>query len=76
MKTLKKYAAPIFMIGVFEAIAITLWLTLNNVFYFFNFTHIGGCISIGLLLYIKICKADSPACGWIIHVSVFGINQQ
>lgn len=56
MKTLKKYAAPIFMIGVFEAIAITLWLTLNNVFYFFNFTYIGGCISIGLLLYIKKVK--------------------
>ncbi|MGL5440176.1 MAG: 4Fe-4S binding protein [Filifactoraceae bacterium] len=56
MKTFKKYAAPIFMFAVFEAIAITLWFTLDNIFYFFNFTYIGGFISVGLLLYIKKVK--------------------
>lgn len=38
MKTLKKYAAPIIMFAIFEAIAITLWLTLDNLFYLLNFT--------------------------------------
>lgn len=56
MKILKKYSAPIVMFAVFEAIAITLWLTLDNIFYLFNFTYIGGCISICFLLYIKKVK--------------------
>lgn len=56
MKTLKKYAAPIIMFAVFEAIAITLWLTLDNLFYLLNFTYIGGAIAVGLILYIRKVK--------------------
>lgn len=53
---LKKYLVPIVMFAIFEIIAITLWLTLNNVFYLFNFTYIGGCLAIGLTLYTKKVK--------------------
>ena len=30
---MKKYAMPIIMLAVFETVAITLWLTKNNLFY-------------------------------------------
>lgn len=50
---MKKYAAPIVMLAIFEAVAITLWLTKDNVFYLFNFSYIGGSIALGLTLYIR-----------------------
>lgn len=53
MRFLKKYYMPIIIFVVFEMIAITLWLTLNNHFYLFNFTYIGSFITLGLVLYIK-----------------------
>ncbi len=56
MKTiskLKKYSPSIIMFALFEAIAITLWLTLDNIFYLFNFTYIGGFIAVGVFLYIR-----------------------
>lgn len=37
---------------VFEAVAITLWLSLGNLFYLLNFTYIGTAIAVGLTLYI------------------------
>lgn len=36
---------------IFETIAVTLWITLDNVFYLFNFSYIGTSISVGLILY-------------------------
>lgn len=53
MKLLKKFALPIGMFIIFEAVAITLWLALDNIFYYFNFTYIGGFITLGFFLYIK-----------------------
>ncbi|MDU3801594.1 4Fe-4S binding protein [Paraclostridium bifermentans] len=50
---IKKYKLPILMFLVFEIVAITLWLVLDNCFYFFNFSYIGICIAIGLFLHIK-----------------------
>lgn len=38
---------------VFEAIAIVLWLALDNLFYLFNFSYIGSCLAIGLYFYSK-----------------------
>ena len=38
---MKKYAAPAVMLAVFEMIAVTLWLTKDNLFYLFNFSYIG-----------------------------------
>ena len=50
---LKKYTASILMFAIFETIAVALWLSLNNVFYLFNFSYIGICLSVGLFLYAK-----------------------
>ena len=51
MKILKKYTGPLVMFLVFEAIAVTLWLTMDNLFYLFNFSYIGMSIAIGLALF-------------------------
>ena len=50
---MKKYLPPITMLVIFEAVAITLWLTKDNIFYLFNFSYIGISISLGLFLLIK-----------------------
>ena len=53
MKRLNKYLLPVIMLAVFEAIAVTLWLTKENVFYLFNFSYIGISISLGMFLFIR-----------------------
>ena len=50
---MRKYAGPIGMFCLFEAIAVTLWLAKDNLFYLFNFTYIGGALALGMLLYIR-----------------------
>ena len=50
---MKKYAAPIIMLAVFEAIAISLWVTKENIFYLFNFSYIGCSIALGIFLFIR-----------------------
>lgn len=50
---MRKYAGPIGMFCLFEAIAVTLWLVKDNLFYLFNFTYIGGSLALGMLLYIR-----------------------
>ncbi len=47
---------PILMAAIFETIAITLWLTKDNLFYLFNFSYIGLAIALGLFLYTKKVK--------------------
>lgn len=49
----KKYAAPIALLAVFETVAVTLWLTKGNIFYLFNFTYIGASIALGVSLFIQ-----------------------
>ena len=53
MNILKKYVPAFIFLAIFETIAITLWQTLDNIFYLFNFTYIGGFLFIGLCLYIN-----------------------
>ena len=53
MKTIKKYLHPLIILLVFEAVAVTLWLTKNNLFYLFNFSYIGISVSLGVFLYIR-----------------------
>ena len=53
---MKKYAFPLIMWLLFEAIAITLWLALDNLFYLFNFSYIGLCLAFGIAFYIKKVK--------------------
>lgn len=50
---MKKTALPFFIWLVFEIIAISLWLSTDNLFYFLNFTYIGSAVSLGLFLYRK-----------------------
>lgn len=50
---MKKYTMPIFMFLVFESVAVTLWLTKDNLFYLLNFSYIGCSITLGLTLFIR-----------------------
>ncbi len=44
----KKYIFPIIMLVVFESVAVSLWLSKDNIFYLFNFSYIGISIAVGL----------------------------
>ena len=35
---------------LFEAVAVTLWLTKDNFFYLLNFSYIGACLGLGTAL--------------------------
>lgn len=48
---IRKFILPAVMWLIFEAIAVTLWITMQNVFYLLNFSYIGTSIAIGLLLF-------------------------
>ena len=50
---MKKYWLPVMMLAIFEAVAVTLWLTLDNLFYLFNFSYIGCSVSLGIFLFIR-----------------------
>ena len=50
---MKKYILPITLLLIFETIAATLWLALDNIFYLFNFSYIGISIALGVFLFIK-----------------------
>lgn len=49
-KTIKENYIAITMFLIFETIAISLFISTKNIFYLFNFTYIGLCITIGLIL--------------------------
>lgn len=51
MNTRKAPLIPFVMWGIFEAVAVTLWLTKNQIFYLLNFSYIGTAIALGLLLF-------------------------
>ena len=51
MKKMKKYIGPAFLLAVFEAVAIALWLTKNNLFYLLNFSYIGFSVALGVFLF-------------------------
>ncbi len=50
---MKKYFFPIMILVVFEAIAVSLWLTKDNLFYLFNFSYIGCSLALGIFLFIR-----------------------
>lgn len=41
------------MLAIFETVAITLWLTKDNLFYLFNFSYIGIAIALGIFLFLR-----------------------
>lgn len=50
---MKKYLPSLIIFVVFEIVALSLWITKNNLFYLINFSYIGISISLGTFLYIK-----------------------
>lgn len=50
---MKKYFLPLALWALFESVAVTLWLTKNQIFYLFNFSYIGTAIALGLFLFIR-----------------------
>ena len=50
---MKKYIPSILLFCLFEIIAVSLTLAKGNLFYFLNFTYIGGCIAAGLALFAR-----------------------
>lgn len=50
---MKKYILPMIMLLIFETVAVTLWLTQDNLFYLFNFSYIGISVSLGVFLFVK-----------------------
>ncbi|MDE7302477.1 MAG: 4Fe-4S dicluster domain-containing protein [Oscillospiraceae bacterium] len=50
---MKKYLLPAAFLLIFEAVAVTLWLTMDNLFYLFNFNYLGISIALGMFLYIR-----------------------
>ena len=53
METGKKNLLPIIFLVIFETVAVTLWLTKNNLFYLLNFSYIGISISLGIFLFTR-----------------------
>lgn len=51
-KNIRKFILPIIMLSVFEIVAISLWLSKDNIFYLFNFSYIGISIALGIGLMI------------------------
>ena len=50
---MKQFKLPLLILTVFEIVAVSLWLTKDNLFYLFNFSYIGLSISLGVLLFTK-----------------------
>lgn len=46
-----KFGLPVMIWLIFEAVATTLWLTKQNIFYLLNFSYIGTSIATGFLLF-------------------------
>lgn len=44
---LHKYVPSMLLFLLFEAVAVTLWLTKDNFFYLLNFSYIGACLGLG-----------------------------
>lgn len=53
MLKMKKYLLPVIMLAIFETVAVTLWLTMDNLFYLSNFSYIGISIALGIFLFIR-----------------------
>lgn len=50
---MKKYIRPIFILLLFICIGISLSYTSGNNFFIFNFTYIGGFVSLGMILFTR-----------------------
>jgi hypothetical protein len=53
---MRKSLTALILWFLFESIAVSLWLTMDNPFYLFNFSYIGTCLALGIFLYTKKLK--------------------
>ncbi|HOQ10352.1 MAG TPA: 4Fe-4S dicluster domain-containing protein [Syntrophomonadaceae bacterium] len=53
---MKSYLYPLGIWILFEIIAVSLWLTQDNIFYLYNFTYIGSWLALGIYLYSQKIK--------------------
>ena len=56
VRRMKKYLPALILFGFFEAVAVGLWLCLDNLFYLLNFSYIGVSLALGMLLYARNCR--------------------
>lgn len=56
MKRIIHRFLPFVMLAIFEAVAVILWLSKDNLFYLFNFSYIGLFLSLGMFLFGRNCK--------------------
>ena len=76
---MKKYRASVLMFLLFEGVAVTLWLTKSNLFYLFNFSYIGSCLSVRHSAFHRgktLCAAVCAACSRTLHARVSGLMSQ
>lgn len=50
---MKKYSLPLLLLLAFEAVAVVLWLTKDNLFYLVNFSYIGFSVSLSVFLFLR-----------------------
>ena len=48
---LRRYVPSMLLFLLFEAVAVTLWLAKDNLFYLLNFSYIAGCLALGTALF-------------------------
>ena len=70
-----KYIVPIIMLIIFETVAISLWLSKDNIFYLFNFSYIGISIALGIGLMTAKNKYNT-ASSRNVYAYIFGRYQQ
>lgn len=63
----RDWLIPLFMFLGFEALAVVLWQALGNIFYLFNFSYIGTCVSVGVFLFGRNVK-------WARHFVLFAVG--
>lgn len=50
---MNKYVIPLVIFLAFEAVAMGLWLALDNLFCLLDFSYIGSALALGIALYIR-----------------------
>ena len=48
---IRRYLPSVLLLLLFEAVAVTLWLAKDNLFYLLNFSYIGICLCVGTALF-------------------------
>ena len=72
---LHKYVPSMLLFLLFEAVAVTLWLTKDNFFYLLNFSYIGACLGLGTALFTAGNGMPGISSSWRgqLYVAVLGV---